>query len=451
MNKESSVSFPRSLALDLQTSNLPRLHAFAYHAGLRPEPAFSARYNLLDHITLVQVRRLLEIFQSIIHPIFGFLDINTLRHQCDLHWNGKGQGQPFEAVICGVIGLASLFSEFLTPQAEAAVVTNAKELLESPLSIHLSLQWVAAWILRTLYLRATSRPHVAWLSSSITMHVAEAIGLHRTPEEMTLVVNPTKYSLQEVANSRERTFQVAQCVNLMISYDYGRSSVSVGETAQKAIPWRTGDFTAQLCDLIWIIAADDSVASSSIESTNLLTLLTRVSEAPADHDFIVLTRAKLAFCIYRRVHYFGLSLEQRKADQIIQAGMASLQAAERLVTTGQPWWNILGTVFHFVCVLLSINTSNSIDLVPEAMRTLEQVVQQLNTHMAKEALQTANALVLASLEQKRKAARSLEKALARSTADERSPDDLTFPENNWDFYLRPFDETPFLDIDPLSV
>jgi Fungal Zn(2)-Cys(6) binuclear cluster domain/Fungal specific transcription factor domain len=463
-NKESCASFPRSLAVELQTSNLPRLHAFAYHAGVRSEPIYSPQHSLTDLITLAQVKSLVDIYESTIHPVFGILDLTMFSHQCDMQWNGTTQGEAFEAIAAGVVALASLFSNFLTRQVEAIIVEHAKCLLEgslcvSPPNIH----WVRARILRTIYLRGASQPWPAWLCSSTTMHFVEAVGLHRSPEEVTVVVNSEGRLLDGSIEMRERTFQVARSLNLIISYDYGRSSVNLGTLNPRLLPNRPKDFTDQFCSLVCLIAVDDTALASTTENTDLLALLERVCNAPADHDFIVLTRAELALCIYRRLHHFGYSLAKEKIDQIVAVGMPALQAARQLAALEQPWWNILGTVFHFICVLLSVisfgsactrqtsdnfqmNTNSSLELIPEAVHTLEHLSQQLGTHMAMEAVKTANDLVSASLNQRRKAIENLENALTRSVASDMSPGDQTFTEDDWNMFLQPFDQNYFSNI-----
>lgn len=446
-NNESSVSFPRALALRLETSNLPRLHAFAYHAGVRPEPAFTQVRILKSLISLSQSRDLVGKYEATVHRMFGFLDLEMFNNQLDTYWTGNSQDNAFEAILCGVIALGSLFSGLLTEQVEAKIVEHAKSLLESPFWISPpSIYWVMAWNLRTIYLRMTSRPHTTWVCSCTAMHTAEAVGLHRRPEEVTLVVSSASRLSKETVELRERTFQVAQSLNLLISYEYGRSFVQMGRHLPSLLTPRTNDFTDEVCGLINLIAPDTTSMDDTTKHTDLFDQLQNVHGAKAGHDFVKLLKAEIAYCIYRRLQHFELALEEEKMDQIINIGLSALQAALRLAISGQPWWNILGTVFHFVCVLLSINTNSSLARLPQAMQTLDRLVQHLDTHLAREALQTAKDLVCASLEQRQNGLRSLEAALNSSPGDFDSPPmESAVPDVDWNIFLQPFDHYQAVD------
>lgn len=449
MSKQSSIAFPRALGIDLQSPQPPRIHSFAYHLGTRQEMSSSVKLQLAEHVTLAQVRQLFEVYRQAVHPVFGFLDLPSLASRCELYWKGECQGAAFVAIISGVLAFASLFSGLLAENVETTVVAHAKEILESPsCSRAPNIELVMGWILRTMYLRATSKPQVTWLSSCITMHVVEAIGLHRKFEEVTLLNNANPASTADSSDTRERVFQIARSLNLMISYDYGRSAVNLGPISQRVVSSRAGDFTAQLCSMISGIAPDGqdtSLTNGGMGDNDLDWMLETMVASVADHDFIVLTRAEIAFCVYRRMHYMGRRLQQEQIALVIKAGTAAVDAARSLMVLRQPWWNIIGTVFHFVCVLLSINTNETLQAVADALQTLDQVAQQLDTHLAREAIQTAGLLVRASLDQRQKALQNLEYATTLVSSQGGPPPDLSFVNDDWNVFLQPFDELPLPD------
>jgi hypothetical protein len=107
---------------------------------------------------------------------------------------------------------------------------------------------------------------------------------------------------------------------------------------------------------------------------------------------------------------------------------------------------LVGPVLGQLSDSLQINTNSSLERVPEALQTLELLSQKLGTHMAMEAVKTANDLVSASLNQRREAVRNLENALACSVASGISPGSQTLPEDDWNMFLQPFDPNYFSNI-----
>ncbi|KAJ9224100.1 transcriptional regulator family: Fungal Specific TF [Paecilomyces variotii] len=451
MSSDSAIAFPRVVGLDLQSANPPRLHSFAYNTGLRSEPGCTVKFQLVDLIAWNQVRELIDIYASTIHPIFGFLDVERLYRRCEDHWNGKSQGPGLEALISGIIGLASLFSGLLATDVEMRIVLHAKELLEDPSHSRFpSIEQVGAWILRTIYIRATSRPHVSWLSSCTTMHLVEATGLHREMDQVVLMSDSRQGYLQEQSDVRERTAMIAHCLNAIISYDYGRSAVYIGPLSFNKIVPRDGDFSLHLYGLVRGLPRDDIHADPTARKSELIAALNYLLDAPTGHDFVTITRAELCFCVYRRLRLLDNGLKQEQIEQVIAAGTAALPAARRLMASNHPWWNVMSTIFQFVCVLLAIDTTESIASVPDVMETLEIITTRLDTHLAKEAAHTARILVCASLEKKRKGIAILERiAGTPDVGDDASNAEKRwmFDETDWDSFLQPPPATQFLDID----
>ncbi|KAL1867372.1 hypothetical protein Plec18167_008643 [Paecilomyces lecythidis] len=451
MSSNSAIAFPRVVGLDLQSANPPRLHSFAYNTGLRPEPGCIVDFQLVKFIAWNQVQELINVYESTIHPIFGFLDMQRLYLRCEDHWKGKSQGPGLEALISGIIGLASLFSGLLATDVEMRIVLHAKELLEDPSHSRFpSIEQVGAWILRTVYVRATSRPHVSWLSSCTTMHLVEATGLHREMDQVVLMGDSRQGYLQEQSDVRQRTAMIAHCVNSIISYDYGRSAVYIGPLSFNKIVPRDGDFSLHLYSLVRGLPRDDIGSDPHVRKSELVAALKYLLDAPTGHDFVTVTRAELCFCVYRRLRLLDNCLKQDQIDQVITAGTAALPAARRLMVSNHPWWNVISTIFQFLCVLLAIDSTESIASVPAAMETLEIITTRLDTHLANEAVNTARLLVCASLEKKKKGISILERvAVVPDVVDNASSAEQRwmFDETDWDLFLQPPPATQFLDGD----
>lgn len=422
VGRYSSIAFPLYVGLELQATKLPRLHSFAYHTGIRKEPPCAAHAELTARITWNTARSLIEVYSAIVNPIFGFLDMDIFYTRCEMHWHDQPQDLVFEAMICGVIALASLFKERIDQETEMWLTLHAKFILEdSDLSRFPSLSQIAAWILRTLYLRCTGRPHVTWLSSCTIMHLVEATGLHHVPESA-IQAGGDDAPTPKTLNIRNRTAQVANCLHVLVAFEYGRSILAINRRVLEYTDYKSRaiDLTPQLCRLVAALPTSQHVEDSAVLAQELFSALEKITEIAVDHDFLVLLRTDLVLGIYRRLRVLDAKYHYGHNEKIISAGVVALPAARKLVSQNQPWWNVIGSVFQFVCALIVMDTPASCGKLLDAMDTLEFIVGHLDTHLAKEALTTARQLVHASLNRKRKGVEILEHILGTETSESAS-------------------------------
>ncbi|EED22231.1 C6 transcription factor, putative [Talaromyces stipitatus ATCC 10500] len=409
IGQHSSVAFPQWLGKSLQSRSPPRVHSFGYNTGIRNELPYSVSTHIQELITWTEAHDSLDVYATVIDPVFGFVDMEDLRRKSHDHWNGKDQGSYFEALISGVIGLASLFSKVLCEGRELKVIRHAKDILDDPFTARYPrLATIQAWVLRVIYIRSTSRPGTAWLYSCIMMHLCEAIGVYREREADE--VTDENYSLAGFRDICARVMMVARCLHIIISYEHGRSTVDVGPVLEHNIVKRgTEDLTLQLHALVNNIPADNTRQDHPTRRQELSIALTTLISIPISHEFFNLIKADLCFCIYRRLRLLDLGIKQEQLTQIIQAGKTALPASRILILRNHPWWNTLGTVFQFICVLLAIDSSESLATIPEAMETLTTIAKHLKTHLADEALGTARLLVRSMTDKKRREAAILDK------------------------------------------
>ncbi|KAJ5367693.1 hypothetical protein N7541_001634 [Penicillium brevicompactum] len=455
VGRYSSVAFPLCVGLELQAAKPPRLHSFAYHTGKRKEPESMVRLQLAERMSWNTIRGQLDYYFLTIHPVFGFLDESLIYKRCEKHWHKEPQSPDFEAIIAGLAALTCLFNSFTGPDEETWLALHAKEILEDPfVSRFPSVDQVAGWILRTIYLRSTTRPHVAWICSCTMMHLVEATGLHRAPQSLILATEKgLEVSTPKLSDSVQKTAWVAHCLHVVIAYEYGRSVINLGFPSQESLPRSTcaTDFTPRLCRLIQAIPISPKASDSVATINELSDALRSLVEQFVPHDFLILVRADLAFSIYRRIRLLKSNLRESLLEEVISLGMSSLRAARDLVTLGQPWWNVISSVFQFVCVLLAIDTDASVTRLPKVMETLEMIVCALNTHLAKEALATARNLVQASLEKRRKGIKTLESIVGPASDtpvySENQPEDNPEPAFAYHYPLEPSDLDLFSDMD----
>jgi hypothetical protein len=443
----SAVAFPRNLGLEFQSADPPRVHSFAWNCGVRLEENSMLHADLRTLVSQDDFDRYSKVFFNTVHPIFGILDESQFLRSGRQFCSEATPLSAFEAVVSGVVALGSFFSGAFGHPQEAEIVQHAKGILDDPIfGRRVTVDQVSAWILRTLYLRLTTRPHVSWLASSITIHLAEATGLHHEIDSVILADATSKaVSLNQDGYERtRRLFWCARLINDLISYEYARSPVKLSSvTCQLPTKQYDGDF------LLHLIAIAQLVPEESCHSPRpeLHQTLIKLDEIPDDHSFVSLSKADLCLCLYRHHRLSKLAIEKEDVLHIIRIGNRASEAAKTLAEENRYWWSILGTVFQYICVLLALDTTESLRNVSGAMATLETIASLLGTHIADEALNTAKLLLRDSMKKKRRDASLLE---AADTGDnlERS---VSSVEIDWDALLDPSFMSTFMPMQQGSV
>ncbi|KAG0154899.1 hypothetical protein PDIDSM_471 [Penicillium digitatum] len=376
--------------------------------------------------------------------------METVFQRAEAHWQGQLEEFPFEAVITGVIALGSLFSNHLDQEMELDIVLHAKNVLDdSVISRRPSQDLVVAWILRTIYSRATGRPNVAWLQSATTLHLIEITGTYYDGTPLASSVEGANKSTHDDSDMRARITSVAQSLHVMIAYDYGKSMIYLDPAIYRHIRPRKGDFTLQLSELTNKISTATTHLDPIANQTHLLQAMEQLMAIPVDHDFLLLVKAELCFAIHRRLQITGLSLTRQQIKLIVEAGTAALPAARRLSTQLHPWWNITNALFQFVCVCLSIGTTETLTHVQLTIETFELVIQHFNTHLTQEAFGTLLLLTGACQGEKQKQADLLRLAKGvRSEHDApfRGQGDLAMFDPQVASLFELYPESPFTDL-----
>ncbi|KAH0218902.1 GroES-like protein, partial [Aureobasidium melanogenum] len=198
----SAISFPLKLSHDMGAVDLPRLHSYAWNAGTRPEPIPSFTPQVANLVRYEELHALTSVYFDVVHPVFGVIDKAEFTLRCAEHWMGDGQSVGFDALVGSVCALGSLFA------GNDRMIHGATE------------DFVVAWILRSLYLRSTTRPHASWMSTCSTMHIIEAVGLHRELGTTSVPGNSSEASTpyQRFPELRRKIFWTAKSLNLMFSW-----------------------------------------------------------------------------------------------------------------------------------------------------------------------------------------------------------------------------------------
>ena len=123
------------------------------------------------------------------------------------------------------------------------------------------------------------------------------------------------------------------------------------------------------------------------------------------------------FCLYRRLRslHARASVSAETTALIIFIGISALATVTSLARQRLPWWTVVSVPFQLVCVLLAIDSRDSLSHIAQAMNTLESVGRHWNTHMAREAVGCAGLLVKLSRRRKKEDLRYLESSMPTSS------------------------------------
>jgi hypothetical protein len=439
MGMHSVMAFPRTLGLDFQSSNPPRVHSFAWNCGIRPEdPEGIAHGDLRDIVSRGEFDHFAEVYFDTVHPVFSILEKKSFYEDTVRFWAEAKEPTAFEAILAGVVALGSFFSASRGHSREAEMVQHAAAILEDH-SLSPSVDHVTAWILRTIYLRSITRPHRAWMASCTAMHLAEATGLHHEMDSIniTLTAPPSQHLMasRKGCEQARRIFWIAWMINAMISYEYGRSSVVLQSITSK-LPHPQSNPDSSIINLISVAQLVPRYVPDRNQSPDLPNTLTKLLQIPDSHPFISMSKGDLCMSLYRHARLLKQPLEKRDVQSIIIIGNNAVTASSSLAAEQKYWWNVICSVFQYVCVLLALDTSESLSNVSSAMGALDKIASDLNTHMAKEAANTAKVLLRDSMRKKRREVELLEAAdKGAEIADEQM---VEMADINWDALLDPW-------------
>ena len=412
----SAVAWPRRLGLKLGMANPPRLQAYGWNPGTRKEVNPSPDKTICDILSLQDAKTFADIYFREVHPYFGILDQSMFNQRCDDFWVAMRRGTDFEACICGVVALGSYFSTAKSASpippspVETDVVDHGRHLLDLSVAhppAMISIKHVAGWILRTLYLRLTTRPHIAWMASCTAVHVAEAIGLHREINEFQMKPDMPRQITEVEVDLRRRTFWVAMALNQFFASEYGRTAVRVDLISCQPLSAQSGDMTARMVTMMQAAPGQDLVG----KPVELFEALVRATELPVKSPLLGIMRADVCFCIYRMICSTDTRIRVEQIPPLLEATRVGLDAVAFLGTMHQPWWNVVSMPLQGVGVLLSLETTESYKLIPSALDTLKNATTLYDSYLSREALTTAYALVHGAAQQKRSGLDSLDRGL----------------------------------------
>ncbi|KAF4980686.1 hypothetical protein FZEAL_3354 [Fusarium zealandicum] len=404
LEANSGAAFLRRLALRLDPKNAPRMHTFAWNAflGARKTPDTPVCRSITDMLSRSEMQNLATVYFEKIDPVYGFLDSYSITQQIGNRWVTLGEEQPQDAILCGIAALGCMYSQVEPLAVELDLVESARIRLEEKMADAPSVSSITAWLLRVVYLRVAGAPHTAWMASSILMHMVEACGLHCEPSDESVLPSTHGEVDPEI---RKRLLAVSQHLNIWISFDTGRSRVSICNAAMEMPCPRQGDYTVEIMELLPYSADLDpqrSPDASALESSLVAVLNRTHSSSPSN-----LAQCNLMLCLCRRLQSMNTSFTGKMLDQILSLTAKGIAAAQAILDDRAPWHHMANVPFQIVCVLLAIDTVSSIAQLKDGMQCLSNVATVYNTDATREALNTASLLILLHQRRKEKCASDL--------------------------------------------
>ncbi|EIT72908.1 unnamed protein product [Aspergillus oryzae] len=387
LEANSGAAFVRKIGLKMDPANAPKLNLFGWNVGRRNPPSGLATGTVLavplvDILSLNHMKNLANVYFTKVDPCYGFIDSAMFFRRLEARWQSSAEGDSYDGVLAGVAALGALFSEITINITEAHLVELTRSITDTHIgSAAPSVEVVTAWALRVIYMRMTAPPYPTWIASSTLMHLIEASKLHQTS-------SCEPYDL----DIRQRLIGVAQHQNLWISYDLGLSRVSFPHEAVALPSPRPGDFTVELLGLLPLstsLGPENRRQDEEIEEFLLQTLSRNHTQPPS-----ILAQCNLVLCLLRRLHMRNLMTSPATMERVVEQLKRSLGAARRMASDCSPWQHVANVPFQMISILLEMDTSASLELLPEAMETLKLVSATYNTETMREAYGTARLLIL---------------------------------------------------------
>ncbi|KAJ4266275.1 hypothetical protein NW762_004259 [Fusarium torreyae] len=450
----AAMAFPHVLSGALGSDSPSKIHSLAYNFGIRPEEASNTHVLLGTLISEDDLDFFSGVYFSALAPIGDVLDHRIYSQRCRDYYHGNGNSMiAFGAVAAGVAALGSFLSINKHPR-ESDLVQYAKVILDDPASMRrLGIDHIIAWGMRVFYLRATSRPNNAWIASCTMMHLCEAVGLHEDENIKKMASVAGAAVVGHDADRLRRIFWVSWAGHNLLSYEYDRSAVRFRAVTCQAIVPTPGSVAHHFVQIAQIIPAPNSPfhleCQPQTPRDEMFERLKALEKLHFTHPFLVVTKADLAFCFYRRIYQLKMGVSDAIIKIVTDSGNAAIDAAQQLANQGRLFWNVIGSVFQYTCVLLAMDTPVASVHVAAAFKGLENLVMAADTGPTREALSMARHLLSLHTTKKRKELAQLEGVEAGYQFPQVQPDLETnnaVPDMDWGVDWEHFLVEPYLSM-----
>jgi hypothetical protein len=215
------------------------------------------------------------------------------------------------------------------------------------------------------------------------------MGLHVDLEGVDLAGDDSTALTADFISSRRCIFECATFLNAIISAEYGRSRIPLPgpELSSESDDEINSSTTLGKLTKILILIEMDPAPGKRRD------ILSSICGLPDEPPIFVLLKTDVAIHMYRKQvnvkHENPSSLEIQAMLSIINA---ALSAVRHLLSSKQPWWNLISTPFQSAMILMAMDSNGSLDLLSECMSVLTAIYETFKTHSVLEVIQTAKCL-----------------------------------------------------------
>jgi hypothetical protein len=318
----------------------------SWNLGLRLGSAYEK--SIIDLVGLEDAGKYSRVYFEKVHPVYSIVDQEYFREQLQNRWTtSSSQSCEYDAILCGVIALGSLFSGANPFHKESQLVEFGQMLLDrwSPVDrmSHTSLSIATAWILRVLYLRMAVDPRAAWQASRSAVLALEGfISVDKQNEQGSSYKMGNGTCPQDEAKFHRKLHWIARLLDTWIRNEFHPSHWGKGVVAISCSPptqslSSTPDCTSLLISL-FVIALRFTNSLEHKSLAELTQILNDIDALPLScHDVLQLHKSNHALCVYRFMRYSSLVIPSHTLSRIIGIAKPGLAAVLRLAKDGQPW------------------------------------------------------------------------------------------------------------------
>ena len=319
---------------------------FSWNIGLRLDSTNEP--SIKDLATLEECKYYSRVFFEKVGQVYSLVDDLYFKERLQSRWAPlNDETYEYDALICGVVALGSLFSGSDAFPRESQIVDLAQKLLETWDRGHASPRsssiLATAWILRVLYLRMAVDPRAACQASRSAILVLESNSSEGSARE-----GEIRCAIENADNEvdgghiHRKLHWVARMLDTWIRNEFHPSQwdrVIVTIPCSPPIDLDTGiwDFTSTLISL-HVVSLRFINSSHHKTLSELTQILDDIDAIPMSGlDALQLHKSNHALCVYRFMRSTSVVIPRSTSSRVIDIAKPGLEAAIRLAKDKQPW------------------------------------------------------------------------------------------------------------------